>query len=626
MDVEAIDTSSDDKDKEISQPKHISDGKLEIKPEYLLPEHERTVNSEYLSKVDKERIDSDKQSSLDGPPKKKFKGQNKKRPREMRIPKSEKLCMKIFSEAECPYGDKCCFSHDIDKFMKDKLPDISTECYLYRTYGRCQYGLICRFGSSHISETFENKIDEELWEKHKDKCYFTNILPRNLQISLRSRSYCFKKTNNILKSIGLTKNSEASKSEACDTIADDRSADQSIQSCKSNSPSGSSFEVLNGTSSKLHTSGVVTDEDIIRTRVAEKKKINFEDKLYLAPLTTVGNLPFRRICKEFGADVTCGEMALCANILQGQQSEWALLRRHESEDLFGVQVCGAHPDMMTRCSQVIEENINVDFVDINMGCPIDLVYQKGAGSGLMGRQKKLEDIINGMSSMLSVPLTVKLRTGIYENRHIADNLIKKINDWGSDRVSLITLHGRSREQRYTKMADWNFIARCAELAKPIPMFGNGDVLSYEDYYRNKQLYNVSGIMVARGALMKPWIFTEIKERRHWDITSSERFDMLKSYINYGLENWGSDTEGVEKTRRFLLEWLSFLYRYVPVGLLENVPQKINERPPKYCGRDDLETLMASPNCADWIKISEMLLGPVPSNFSFLPKHKANSYS
>lgn len=135
-----------------------------------------------------------------------------------------------------------------------------------------------------------------------------------------------------------------------------------------------------------------------------------------------------------------------------------------------------------------------------------------------------------------------------------------------------------------------------------------------------------------GALLKPWLFTEIKEQRHWDISSSERLDILRDFTHYGLEHWGSDTQGVEKTRRFLLEWLSFLcrwdgaagrwggpgtvcgepqpnlipatlaHRYVPVGLLERLPQRINERPPYYLGRDYLETLMASQKATDWIRI------------------------
>ena len=94
---------------------------------------------------------------------------------------------------------------------------------------------------------------------------------------------------------------------------------------------------------------------------------------------------------------------------------------------------------------------------------------------------------------------------------------------------------------------------------------------------------------------------------------------------FGLEHWGTDDLGVARVRKFLLEWLSFLHRYVPVGLLERLPGRLQDRPPAFVGRDDLETLMASPSAADWVRITEMLLGPVPDNYSFTPKHKANAY-
>jgi len=335
-------------------------------------------------------------------------------------------------------------------------------------------------------------------------------------------------------------------------------------------------------------------------------------------------LPFRRICKEFGADVTCGEMAMCSALLQGAPQEWALVKRHHTEDIFGVQLCANNPHLLTKCGEMLEKETNIDFIDLNLGCPIELVYREGGGCGLLRRSRILEACVRSLSQILCIPLTVKTRTGVYNNENLAHNLVSKFGEWGA---GLVTIHGRSREQRYTKSADWAYIRQCAQQAAPLPVLGNGDILSYDDYKTALETCpELTGVMIGRGGLIKPWIFTEIKEQRLWDISSSQRFDIIKKYVNYGLEHWGSDMKGVENTRRFLLEWLSFLYRYVPVGILERPPQKVNERPPRFYGRDDLETLMASAAASDWIKISEMLLGPVPDGFQFLPKHKANSYT
>ena len=191
---------------------------------------------------------------------------------------------------------------------------------------------------------------------------------------------------------------------------------------------------------------------------------------------------------------------------------------------------------------------------------------------MMNRKRKLEVLVRSMSEILSVPLTLKMRTGVSMGKNIAHNIIPDaLQEWGA---SMVTIHGRSREQRYSRLADWSYIGRCAEsVPENLPVFGNGDCINFEDYELFRSMApRVSGVMLARGALIKPWVFTEIKERRHWDISATERLDIIKEYANYGLEHWGSDDKGIETTRRFMLEWLSFTHRYVPIGLLAHPPK------------------------------------------------------
>ncbi|XP_070514649.1 tRNA-dihydrouridine(47) synthase [NAD(P)(+)]-like isoform X1 [Cardiocondyla obscurior] len=525
--------------------------------------------------------------------------------------------------------------HDREEYLKIRPEDISTECHIFNLTGKCPRGITCRMGSQHLTKDGYNIVDENKLQEYK-KCSppIKNYLSKDLQNKLRKRKYNFSKAEVIVKAndpsgrklhLQNLKNKEDktnTKLEVTTNISDNSNGEKAEKDI-SDSVNDDKTNSSDADESKERKIGPVDDSDLIRLRESEKKKIDWRGKILLSPLTTVGNLPFRRICKEYGADITCGEMALAPKILKGTQEEWALVKRHESEDIFGVQLCGNNPGVLTRCAQLLNHEINVDYIDLNLGCPIDLIYRQGGGSGMLNRLNVLETVVKSVSQVLDIPLSVKTRTGVYIDKPIAHNLMPKFRDWG---VSMITVHGRSREQRYTKLADWGYIEKCAVAAQPVPVFGNGDILSFDDYYRVKETYStVQGITIGRGALIKPWIFTEIKERKLIDISSAERFDILKKYTNYGLEHWGSDTRGVETTRRFMLEWISFLHRYIPVGILERPPQRINERPPFYRGRNDMETLMASSNCADWVKLSEMLLGKVPDKFHFLPKHKANSW-
>eukprot|EP00397_Hematodinium_sp_SG-2012_P031444 GEMP01033380.1.p1 GENE.GEMP01033380.1~~GEMP01033380.1.p1 ORF type:complete len:344 (+),score=88.38 GEMP01033380.1:931-1962(+) len=324
-------------------------------------------------------------------------------------------------------------------------------------------------------------------------------------------------------------------------------------------------------------------------------------------------------------------MSLCSSLLEGQVSEMALLKRHESEKCFGIQVTGGNPEYMCNLSQFLAENGQCDFVDINAACPLDGVHQKGCGSILMNRTQVLEKMVRGMRKVLAphnIALTTKIRTSHFGSP-TAHTLVPKLAEWGA---SAVFLHGRSAKQRYTKLADWDYVGQCRDAlyesgySAQCQLVGCGDILTWEA--AQKQSRHADGVMIARGAMVKPWLFTEIAEQRTWDITASERFGLLRDFVGYGLDHWGADSKGVENTRRFLLEWLSFYTRYIPHGLLVDgaPPYSMAWRPPPYKGRDDLESLLASPSSKDWIYISEMLLGKVPDNFVFVPKHKSQSYS
>lgn len=311
------------------------------------------------------------------------------------------------------------------------------------------------------------------------------------------------------------------------------------------------------------------------------------------------------------------------------------MRRHPSESIFGVQLAGSKPSLLVPAAETIGRECagNLDFVDLNCGCPIDLVYKQGSGSALLDAAGKLGKIIAGMNKALGeIPMTVKLRTGVKDGKNNAHKLMPRVAaEFGA---SAITLHGRTRQQRYTKVADWDYIKQCVEAVRareadedlpPVPIFGGGDCFSSEDYWQKMESSGVDGVMIGRGALIKPWIFTEIKERREWDISSRERLELARKYAEYGLNHFGSDTAGVNTTRRYLCEALSFQYRYIPIGLLETLPARINDRAPAFRGRDELETLLASADSRDWVKISEMFLGPAPESWTFTPKHKSNAY-
>lgn len=568
--------------------------------------------------------------------------------------------------------------------------DFATHCPYFELRGACPVGWRCRFLGAHVRRVSASQREQGAAESAgalgtglelvrdeervarwlaRPRLHVNPTHPENNEVNwiapaqarlLRSHKYPFERAPAILAC--LRREAEAlnklSPEEALRTpigkgpLRVDYEREAAIARATERPPDTASEEQLEEYANSLRNvrlleadAGADAAADTARVRACEKRRLDWRGALYLAPLTTTGNLPFRRVCASFGSDIHCGEMGLAESYLSGQMSEWSLTRRWEGERVFGTQVCGSKPEVLVPAAEALAREVgdSLDFVDVNCGCPIDLVYNRGAGSALLDHGGKLGRIARGMSAALGeVPLTIKLRTGTSAKRTAHKLFLRAQTEWG---VGAITLHGRSRKQRYKNDADWAYVGECVDTLReavrvwneesrgadapemqPIPIYGNGDVFGWRDYYEHLEHARVDGEMIARGALIKPWIFTEIRERRDWDISSRERLDMVRQYAEYGLTHWGSDTQGVNTTRRFLCEMLSFTHRYVPVGLLDHVPIRMNDRPPPFGGRDPLESLLSSPSARDWVRISEMFLGKAPDDWHFTPKHKSNSFA
>lgn len=546
--------------------------------------------------------------------KKKERGQNKGR--KFTNSRDEvRLCPQTAVGKACEKeSDDCRFEHELSVYMAKKPADIAEVCHVFQRTGRCNAGFRCRWLTGHVTKPDVNDprtwslLENEISKIPKEE-EIQNTVSRDAMIKLRKRQFTTPKSDTYLAYLD----------------------------------------------SLITSTGIeVSDAPDVPMRPMEKRRLNWAGAKVLAPLTTTGNLPFRQICRDFGADVTYSEMAVSAPLLSGGASEWALTRSHVSErdfrngqqGLYGVQLAGPKPAVNLRAAEVLSDQMasTLDFIDLNCGCPIDLIFKSGAGSALLDNQGRLLKILKGMSMVSGpVPITCKIRTGVSDKKHTAGKLLARLNSDAC--VSMVTLHGRSRQQRYSRSADWSYISDCAAQIKSyqaqlseedmkgrhaefgydtsMAFLGNGDIYTYQDW-NDHMKSGVDGCMIARGALIKPWIFEEIVAQQHIDKSATERLAMLERYCHNGLSYWGADQMGVDKTRRFMLEFMSFHHRYTPVGILEGGPLPMNERAPVVVYRNEQERLLASESCDDWLKISEMFLGKASDQFKFLPKHKANS--
>jgi tRNA-dihydrouridine synthase 3 len=278
----------------------------------------------------------------------------------------------------------------------------------------------------------------------------------------------------------------------------------------------------------------------------------------MGPMTKGSNLPYRRLAVELGARVLVSEMTVARRLKQKRKSEFALIRRAPEEPCFGVQLAGTNAEEMAWAAALVEAR-GADFVDINLGCPIDHFTRKGMGAALGRQPSRVRRVVETMAKGVSrAPITVKIRLGWNDEMRNHVELARAAVDGGAQAVFV---HGRTRDARYRRAADWDAIGEVAA-AVPVPVVGNGDLLFPHEIEAARAKAGCAGVMVARGALIKPWLFRELNEG-YRDLSSDERLAVYRRYAALAIEHWRDDERGRANAADFVKWHLNFWCRYAP---------------------------------------------------------------
>lgn len=228
-----------------------------------------------------------------------------------------------------------------------------------------------------------------------------------------------------------------------------------------------------------------------------------DNPFLLAPMAGITDRIFRSFMRKQGAGILTSELISANGLLYNSDKTKEMMRFFESERPVGIQIFGEDENALVKASQYVED-LGADFVDINLGCPVKKVVTKGAGSALLKEPKKLRNICRAIKSKISIPLTIKIRTGWDQQSRNALDIVQLAYDEG---VTWVAIHGRTRSQAYTGQADWDYIAG-VKANSPIPIIGNGDITSPCLAVKRLKDSRCDAVMIGRGALKNPWIFQQ----------------------------------------------------------------------------------------------------------------------